>query len=139
MDVCRRVVADLVIDVGRPVILQVSRFDPWEGSPRCDRGVSPRPAQASGVQLVLAGMLAEDDPERRAMLDAVEKEAGDDPDREIKPSPHTVDIPVVTLTAFPIRAIKGGALETGARFVMKPCAPEDLEEQVCSLLGGRCG
>ena len=58
--------------------------------------------------------------------------------REIKRNPKTVDIPVLILTAYPIRAIKGGALDTGARFVMKPCAPEDLEEQVCSLLEGRC-
>ena len=55
--------------------------------------------------------------------------------REIKDDPHTVDIPVVILTAYPIRAIKGGALETAARFVMKPCAPEQLEEHVWSVLG----
>jgi CheY-like chemotaxis protein len=54
--------------------------------------------------------------------------------REIKQDPHTVDIPVVILTAYPIRAIKGGALETGARFVMKPCAPEELEEHVWRAL-----
>jgi CheY-like chemotaxis protein len=58
--------------------------------------------------------------------------------REIKEDPHTVDIPVLILTAYPIRAIKGGALETGARFVMKPCTPEELERQVCSVLEGRC-
>jgi CheY-like chemotaxis protein len=54
--------------------------------------------------------------------------------RQIKQDPHTVDIPIVILTAYPIRAIKGGALEPGARFVMKPCAPEELEEQVSSVL-----
>ena len=54
--------------------------------------------------------------------------------REIKDDPDTVDIPVVILTAYPIRAIKGGALETAARFVMKPCAPEQLEEHVWSVL-----
>jgi twitching motility two-component system response regulator PilH len=57
--------------------------------------------------------------------------------REIKRDPETVDIPVLILTAYPIRAIKGGALDTDARFVMKPCTPEDLEEQVCSVLEGR--
>jgi CheY-like chemotaxis protein len=54
--------------------------------------------------------------------------------REIQRDPHTVDIPVVLLTAYPIRAIKGGALETGTRFVMKPCAPEELEKQIWSVL-----
>ena len=57
--------------------------------------------------------------------------------REIKHDPHTADIPVVILTAYPIRAIKGGALETGARFVMKPCTPQELERHVCSLLETR--
>jgi CheY-like chemotaxis protein len=57
--------------------------------------------------------------------------------REMKQDPHTVDIPVVILTAYPISAIKGGALETGARFVMKPCAPEELEEHVWSVLDAR--
>lgn len=54
--------------------------------------------------------------------------------REIQQDPRTVGIPVVLLTAYPIRAIKGGALETGTRFVMKPCAPEELEKQVWSVL-----
>ncbi|HKA01915.1 MAG TPA: response regulator [Candidatus Solibacter sp.] len=57
--------------------------------------------------------------------------------QEIKQDPHTVDIPVVLLTAYPIRAIKGGALEMGARFAMKPCAPEDLEQHVWSVLDAR--
>jgi CheY-like chemotaxis protein len=57
--------------------------------------------------------------------------------RAIKQDPHTVDIPVVLLTAYPIRAIKGGALEMSARFVMKPCAPEDLEQHVWSVLDAR--
>src|SRR5262249_2778733 len=54
--------------------------------------------------------------------------------QEIKEDPYTVDIPVVLLTAYPIRAIKGGALKTAARFVMKPCTPEELEQHVCSVL-----
>jgi trehalose synthase len=76
MDVCRRVVADLVIDVGRPVTLQVSRFDPWKDPLGVIEAYRLVRRQASGVQLVLAGMLAEDDPEGRAILDAVEEEAG---------------------------------------------------------------
>jgi CheY-like chemotaxis protein len=54
--------------------------------------------------------------------------------REINHDPHTADIPVVILTAYPIRAIKGGALDTSARFVMKPCTPQELGQHVCSLL-----
>ena len=54
--------------------------------------------------------------------------------REINHDPHTAHIPVVILTAYPIRAIKGGALQTGGRFVMKPCTPQELEQHICSLL-----
>ena len=57
--------------------------------------------------------------------------------RELKNDPQTVDIPIVMLTAYPIRAIKGGALETNATFVMKPCAPEELEQHICRLLDER--
>jgi CheY-like chemotaxis protein len=56
---------------------------------------------------------------------------------EIRRDARTVDIPVVFLTAYPIRAIKGGALEMGASFVMKPCAPEELEQHVRTVLDAR--
>lgn len=59
--------------------------------------------------------------------------------REIKHDARTGDIPVVILTAYPIRAIKGGALTTDARFVMKPCTPEKLEQHVWSVLDARRG
>ena len=57
--------------------------------------------------------------------------------RALKDHPQTGDIPVVLLTAYPIHAIKSGALVNGARFVMKPCAPEQLEEIVCTVLDRR--
>jgi CheY-like chemotaxis protein len=64
--------------------------------------------------------------------------------RELKLDPRTANIPVVLLTAYPIHAIRDGALEVGAHFVMKPCLPEDLEEHVRNLLhrrssGDACG
>ena len=54
--------------------------------------------------------------------------------QEIRRAPDTVDIPIIFLTAYPIHAIKGGALESGASFVMKPCSPEHLEQEVRSVL-----
>ena len=80
IDVCRRVVADVGIDVDRPTILQVSRFDPWKDPLGVIQAYRLARRQIPGVQLVLAGMLAEDDPEGRAILEAVEDEAGGDPD-----------------------------------------------------------
>jgi trehalose synthase len=80
VDVCRRAVADLGIDLERPTVLQVSRFDPWKDPLGVIRAYRLARREAPGLQLVLAGMLAEDDPEGRAMLNAVEEEAGGDPD-----------------------------------------------------------
>ena len=57
--------------------------------------------------------------------------------RELKQDPHTLAIPVVILTAYPIRAIKAGALDASTRFVMKPCAPQELEEHVWTVLDAR--
>ena len=54
--------------------------------------------------------------------------------REIRRDPHTADIPVVFLTAYPIAAGKGGALHMGDRLLVKPCTPQELEQHVCSLL-----
>jgi CheY-like chemotaxis protein len=57
--------------------------------------------------------------------------------QEIRRDSRTSDIPVVLLTAYPIHAIKDGALEIGTSFVMKPCAPEELERHVRTVLDAR--
>ena len=56
--------------------------------------------------------------------------------RRLKADPRSRDIPVILLTGYPERAIRGGAVEAGAAvFLTKPCLPEDLEEHVRRLLG----
>jgi CheY-like chemotaxis protein len=57
--------------------------------------------------------------------------------REIRRGSDTADIPIVILTAYPILAIKEGALECGASFMMKPCSPEDLEQHIRRVLDAR--
>jgi CheY-like chemotaxis protein len=57
--------------------------------------------------------------------------------QELRRDPSTADIPVVLLTAYPIRAIRAGALESGASFMMKPCRLEDLEEHIRGVLDAR--
>jgi trehalose synthase len=80
IDLCRRAVADLGIDVSRPLVLQVSRFDRWKDPLGVIEAYRLARRQFPGLQLALAGMLAEDDPEGHRMLDQVEDEAGNDPD-----------------------------------------------------------
>ena len=79
-DVCRRAVADLGVDLDRPTVLQVSRFDPWKDPIGVIRAYRLARRDVPGLQLLLVGMLAEDDPEGRAILSAVEDEAGGDAD-----------------------------------------------------------
>jgi two-component system, cell cycle response regulator DivK len=54
--------------------------------------------------------------------------------RRLKADPRTSHIPVLILTAFPLHALQGGALEAGADdFLTKPCLPDDLEQHVQRL------
>jgi len=58
--------------------------------------------------------------------------------RRLKADPRTAHIPVVLLTAYPLNAVQGGALEAGADdFLTKPCLPDKLERHVRRLLGRR--
>lgn len=55
--------------------------------------------------------------------------------RRLKADPRTSHIPVLLLTAYPLHAVTGGALEAGADdFLTKPCLPDDLEHHVQRLL-----
>ena len=75
-DVCRH----FDLDPERPLVVQVSRFDRFKDpvgvihSYRLAKGFVP------GLQLVLAGGSASDDPEGEAVLAEVRSAAGDDPD-----------------------------------------------------------
>ena len=54
--------------------------------------------------------------------------------RRLKADPRTSHIPVLLLTAYPLNAVQGGALEAGADdFLTKPCLPDDLEQHVQRL------
>lgn len=80
MDLCRRAIADSGVDVGRPLLLQVSRFDPWKdplgviGAYRLVKRDFP------DVQLALIGAMAGDDPEGWQLLDRVQEESAHDKD-----------------------------------------------------------
>ena len=80
IELCRRAVADLGVDTSRPLVLQVSRFDRWKDPLGVIEAYRLARRDFSGLQLALAGMLAEDDPEGHRMLEQVEDEAGNDPD-----------------------------------------------------------
>ena len=96
-DEAREIVARFGLDVERPLITQVSRFDPWKdplGVIDAYRIVKERMPE---VQLALVGSMASDDPEGWYYLDRTIRHAGKDEDVHVLHNFHGV-----------------GALEVGA-------------------------
>jgi trehalose synthase len=70
-------------DADRPLVIQVSRFDPWKdplGVIEAYRGVTE---SVPGAQLALVGAMPEDDPEGIVVFEEVEEVARDDPDMHL--------------------------------------------------------
>jgi trehalose synthase len=75
----RETVAELGVDLARPLLLQVSRFDPWKdplGVIEVWRRVR---ATIPELQLALVGSMATDDPEGWRIYEAIERETADEP------------------------------------------------------------
>ena len=75
----REILESVGIDTKRPLLVQVSRFDPWKDQPSTIRAWKIAKKHFPDLQLVLAGiMLAQDDPEAqdilREVMDMVEGE-----------------------------------------------------------------
>jgi len=82
-DLCRRVVADAGIDLTRPMMLQVSRFDPWKDPFGVLEAYRLVKRTKPGVQLAFVGAMAGDDPQGWDMLHALQEAARDDDDVQI--------------------------------------------------------
>jgi trehalose synthase len=80
LDVCKRAMSDSGIDPTRPVLLQVSRFDPWKDPLGVIKAYKIVKKDIPDVQLVFIGALAGDDPEGWVLMDQVEEESAKDPD-----------------------------------------------------------
>jgi trehalose synthase len=76
----RYIVRQFGIDVDRPLLLQVSRFDPWKDPLGVVDVYRQVKAQLPEVQLALVGAMATDDPEGWEYLERVIEYAGGDPD-----------------------------------------------------------
>jgi trehalose synthase len=80
MDLARRIVADSGIDLHRPLLLQVSRFDPWKDPLGVIEAYRTLKQLKPEVQLALVGALAGDDPEGWAILEQVNAASAQDQD-----------------------------------------------------------
>jgi len=68
------------IDANRPLITQISRFDPWKDPFGVIEAYELAKKEVPGLQLVLIGSLASDDPQGVEILEKVEAKAEEDPD-----------------------------------------------------------
>ncbi len=77
---CREVVAEFGADLSRPMILQVSRFDPWKDPLGVIAAYRLVKRELPEVQLILIGSMAEDDPEAWEIYKTIREEDEKDPD-----------------------------------------------------------
>ena len=74
------VLARYGVDPRRPLVTQVSRFDPWKDPIGVIDAYRLAREEVPGLQLVLAGSMADDDPEGRHYVGLTEERRGGDPD-----------------------------------------------------------
>lgn len=77
---CREEVAEFGIDLARPLIIQVARFDPWKDPQGVIDAYRLVKQDLPQLQLALIGAMAEDDPEGWQVYDLIRSKQGDDPD-----------------------------------------------------------
>jgi len=76
----REVVRTFRVDSARPLLLQVSRFDPWKDPLGVIDAYRLVKKELPAVQLVMIGSLADDDPEGQEYFDRTKKHAAGDKD-----------------------------------------------------------
>jgi trehalose synthase len=76
----REILVAYDIDTERPIVSQVSRFDPWKDPLGVIDAFRAARERVPGLQLIMAGSLASDDPEGIQYLDLTEAHRDSDPD-----------------------------------------------------------
>jgi trehalose synthase len=79
-DVCHRAIGEMGIDLHRPLLVQISRFDPWKDPLGVIQAYRLAKKKAPDIQLAMIGAMAGDDPQGWEILDKINAEAADDPD-----------------------------------------------------------
>lgn len=76
----RRIITWVGVDPDRPIMTQVSRFDPWKDPLGVVRIYRMAREVVPGLQLALLGSMAMDDPEGWGLLKQIQEETQEDPD-----------------------------------------------------------
>jgi trehalose synthase len=82
-DVCRRAIAEMGVDLRRPLLVQISRFDPWKDPLGVIQAYRLAKKTKPDIQLAMLGAMAGDDPQGWEILDKINAEASDDPDLHV--------------------------------------------------------
>jgi trehalose synthase len=131
----RRTLLKLGIDLDRPMMSQVARFDLWKDPWGVIDAYRLVKKEAPDVQLAMLGVIeAKDDPEAFDVLEAVHRYAGEDPDVHLFSDPMQVGQPEV------------GAVQTGADVIIQKSLREGFGLSVTEamwkgkpVIGGNCG
>jgi trehalose synthase len=97
-DAVREILVAYGIDPERPVVTQVSRFDPWKDPLGVIDAFRVAKEEVSEAQLILVGSMAHDDPEAWHFLELAQEHSGDDPDIHILT--NLQDVGPVVVNAF---------------------------------------
>lgn len=134
LDEARGIVASFGLDLDRPIITQVSRFDPWKDPLGVIDAYRLVKEEMPEVQLALVGSMASDDPEGWEYLDRTIRHAGDDFDIHILHNFHGVG------------AYEVGAFQTGSDVVIQKSIREGFGLVVTealwkgkAVIGGNAG
>ncbi|MEI8000539.1 MAG: glycosyltransferase [Actinomycetes bacterium] len=95
---CAEIARQYGIDTNRPIICQVSRFDPWKDPIGVIEAFRIAREQVPDAQLVLAGSMATDDPEGFRVWEETEAARAGDPDIHLLSNLHQVG--AVQINAF---------------------------------------
>jgi trehalose synthase len=90
MPFCQELTRQYGIDVHRPIVCQVSRFDPWKDPVGVIDAFRVVRERVSDAQLLLAGSMATDDPEGFHVWEETEEARGGDPDIYLLSNLHQV-------------------------------------------------
>src|SRR5882757_9955544 len=82
-DICKRAVAEMGLDLGRPLLVQISRFDPWKDPLGVIEAYRLAKTRNPKIQLAMIGAMAGDDPQGWEILNTINAEAVDDPDLHV--------------------------------------------------------
>jgi trehalose synthase len=97
-DAVREILTAYGIDPSRPVVTQVSRFDPWKDPLGVIDAFRVAEEEVPDAQLILVGSMAHDDPEAWHFLELAQEHRKEDPDIHILT--NVQDVGPVAVNAF---------------------------------------